>query len=388
MPHPNVSDPTLQRPEVSVRHVTSGLAIGSVALLVVGLQPLLLGELLEAERVTLEGVGIVAMAEIVALGLGVLVGNLLLPLHRLREVTLLAAALAILLDIVTLRAGSDLGFALTRAGAGLAEGALLWVTTALIVRTPGPDRVAGIFFVVQTAAQALAGLLLAQVVIPAHGWQGALQTIAAATVLPMLLAAALPRAVLPLAPPSQTGFRWSLQTARPLAVAFFQLATLGALWAYLEPLGQRAGMSSRAVQTLIAAALGVQIAGGLAGSALVRRLSPRAALAGSSALLLVLVIALQRCVGNAGAAFVPLCAGFAFVWLFTAPYQTGLAFEADGSGRVAALTPVAQLLGIAAGPLTASFVVHGDDAAAVPLVSATFAMLSLAVLATAARRLR
>ncbi|WP_222617279.1 hypothetical protein, partial [Mitsuaria sp. TWR114] len=34
-----------------------------------------------------------------------------------------------------------------------------------------------------------------------------------------------------------------------------QLATLGALWAYAEPLGTRAGFSPTAVQTLIAAGL-------------------------------------------------------------------------------------------------------------------------------------
>jgi len=48
------------------------ILVGAVALLMLGLQPLLLGALLEAGQVTLEGVGLVAMGEIVALGLGVL----------------------------------------------------------------------------------------------------------------------------------------------------------------------------------------------------------------------------------------------------------------------------------------------------------------------------
>ena len=46
-----------------------------------------------------------------------------------------------------------------------------------------------------------------------------------------------------------------------------------------------------------------------------------------------------------------LCAAFAFIWLFIAPYQMGLAFDADGSGRVASLVPAAQLFGIAFGRL-------------------------------------
>lgn len=95
--------------ELSAAEVAAALAIGSAALLVLGLQPILLGELLEARQVTLEGVGLVAMAEIVALGVGVLLGDLVQPLMRLRSVTALAA---LALDALTLKATGDLGFAL------------------------------------------------------------------------------------------------------------------------------------------------------------------------------------------------------------------------------------------------------------------------------------
>ena len=70
------------------------ILVGSVALLMLGLQPLLLGALLEAGQVTLEGVGLVAMGEIVALGLGVLIGDLCLPVRSLRAITTLAALAA------------------------------------------------------------------------------------------------------------------------------------------------------------------------------------------------------------------------------------------------------------------------------------------------------
>ena len=70
------------------------IAVGSIALLMLGLQPLVLGALLESGRVSLEGVGLVAMAEIVGLGAGVLLGDLVLPLARLRLVTAVAALIA------------------------------------------------------------------------------------------------------------------------------------------------------------------------------------------------------------------------------------------------------------------------------------------------------
>jgi predicted MFS family arabinose efflux permease len=205
--------------------------------------------------------------------------------------------------------------------------------------------------------------------------------------LPLLLARAMPCGLQPLAAPAQTGFRWSRQTGLPLLTVFLQMATLGSLWAYLEPLGKGAGFEAKDIQTLIAAALGMQIVGGCAGSALVRRLHAWPTLLAGSALLAAIALAVSRTPSGGTWQFAALCAAFAFVWLFIAPYQMGLAFDADGSGRVASLVPAAQLFGIAFGPLVASFVVEGENAAAVPMVSAAFAAAAaLALLASASAR--
>ena len=52
-------------PSVSPVQLAGALAIGTIAVLMVGVQPILLGALVEARQVSLEGVGIVAMAEII-----------------------------------------------------------------------------------------------------------------------------------------------------------------------------------------------------------------------------------------------------------------------------------------------------------------------------------
>jgi hypothetical protein len=80
------------------------------------------------------------------------------------------------------------------------------------------------------------------------------------------------------------------------------------------------------------------------------------------------------------------CALFGFVWLFMLPFHIGLAFRADASGRLAGLVPAAQLLGSAFGPLTASFIVEGENAAAVPLLSAAFAIAAALMLLVTRRR--
>lgn len=77
--------------------------------------------------------------------------------------------------------------------------------------------------------------------------------------------------------------------------------------------------------------------------------------------------------------FALLCAAFGFAWMFLMPFHVSLAFRLV-RGRVAMLIPAIQLLGSAFGPLVASFVLTGDDAASVLTVSLSFAVAAVALL--------
>ncbi|HEY9095877.1 MAG TPA: MFS transporter [Hydrogenophaga sp.] len=366
--------------------IAAALAIGTIAVLMVGIQPILLGELVEARQVSLEGIGIVAMAEIIMLGFGVVLGDALLPVTRLRRITLVATLCAAGLNYLTTQATGDGAITGLRAAAGVAEGVLVWGTTAVIVRTASPARVGGVFFVVQTIAQALVGAALANEVIPRWGWQGGFATLGLLALLPCALAFLQPHRLAPLAPPSVSGFRWTPATLLPLATIFLQLAALGSFWAYLEPLGKAAGLDARAAQTLIAAVLATQVVGGSVAAWAVRRLSVVPTLVVCSVLLAAVTSGIQSLPSGHTRDFALACAMFGFVWMFMLPFHIGLCFRADPSGRLASLVPAAQLLGSAFGPLTASFIVEGENASAVPLLSAGFAVAAaLLLLATRPR---
>ena len=359
------------------------ILVGAVALLMLGLQPLLLGALLEAGQVTLEGVGLVAMGEIVALGLGGLSGARGLPVRSRRAIPTRPALAAAALDLATTRVGGDLALGLVRAAAGIAEGLMVWSTTAVIVRAAVPERLAGLFFVVQTLAQAMTGLALAHLVLPVAGWSGGFALLAGLCVLAALLAARFARPLGPLTPTvSQVGvgLRWTRPRVGTLLLVFLQLATLGALWAYAEPLGTRAGFSPTAVQTLIAAGLGMQVVGGSVGTWLIRRAPIRPVLLGCSLVLGLTALGVARTAQGGTLAFAALCGLFTFTWLFMLPFQMALAFHVDGSGQVASLVPAAQLFGSAFGPLMASLVVTGEEVAPVPFVAAGFALLAMLAL--------
>lgn len=366
--------------ELGPAGILAALAAGTVALLVIGVQPIMLGEMVEGRQLTLEGVGVVAMGEIMALGLGVALAHALLPLSRLRVAVIAAAAVAGALDLVTRAAVGDAETALVRAAAGAAEGVIVWGATCVVVRTANPERLGGIFFVMQTVAQAAFGLALALWVIPQFGWQGSFTALALLCVAVCVVAAGVPAKVAPLPVPSESGFRWSARTALPLAAAFLQLAAIGSLWAYLEPLGKAAGLDARAAQTLVSAVLAMQVLGGCVGTALVRRWPAAQTLAAAGSLIAALVFAMFLLPPGAAAPFAIACSTFGFAWLFLLPFQIALALRADPTGRVATLVPAFQLLGSAMGPLAASFAVVGDDAGAVPLISAACGSLAVVAL--------
>ena len=366
--------------------IAAALAIGTVAILIVGIQPILLGELVDARQVSLEGVGLVAMAEIIMLGMGVVLGDTLLTVTRLRLVTLVATLSTAGLDYLTMQVSGDGALIGMRAATGIAEGVLIWGTTAVIVRTSSPSAVGGVFFVIQTIAQALLGVVLANAVMPRWGWQGGFATLGLLALLPCVLAFVQPARLAPLAPPSVSGFRWSPTTLIPLATIFLQLAALVCFWAYLEPLGKDAGFDARSAQTLIAAVLAMQVVGGSVATWAVRRLPVVPTLVVCSVLLAGVTTAIHELPGGHTRDFALACMLFGFLWMFMMPFHIGLTFRADHSGRLASLVPAAQLLGSAFGPLTASFIVEGENASAVPLLSSGLAIAAAVLVLTARAR--
>ena len=359
--------------------VAAALTLGCVALMMLGLQPVLLGELVTQQRISLEGVGVIAMGEIFALGIGVILVEKWLPLGYLRQTTALASVLLAGVNLLTPLAHGDLACALLRITAGLLAAGLFGITAMVIVRSAKPDRVAGVFLTLQTLAQAVVALLLARWLMPYVGWQMGFVALAMLSLLPLPLLRWLPvrlgvheEAIQP-SVVSSRGFL-------ALLVPFAHLCAVGTLWAYMEPLGQAAGFSASHAQVLVALVLVMQLVGGSMASAVVRWWRAPTVLAAGAGLFAAIGLAIHGLAAGETMAFAVLAGIFGFGWLFLMPFHIRLAFDVDPQGRVAMLVPAAQLLGSAFGPLTASFSIRGDDVGRVPLVATGFALLVAASL--------
>ncbi|MHA6788230.1 SDR family NAD(P)-dependent oxidoreductase [Pseudomonas bijieensis] len=367
---------------VSRKHLVAALTLGSVAVLMVGLQPVLLGELLAEGRLSLEGVGLVAMGEIVALGLGVVLGDLLRTVN-LRLLSVMAAVFAASMHLVTANTTGDNELIFVRALAGLAEGLLLWGAVNLIVRGPAPDRVSGLFMVVQTLAQGIIAAVLAFWILPRQHVAGGFVFLAFISLAVLPLVRWQPSQLAPLSEDTgqDLGFAWNLRQGLLMAVVFMQLSAIGALWAYLEPLGKYVGLDAQSAQLLISGTLFMQVLGGGLGILLVRKVSDFKLLAVAAFLLGSISGAIFLLDGQDAKPFLMLSGTFGLVYLMLTPFQVRIALKLDPSGRVAALIPGMQLLGCAFGPLVSSQWVAGDYAQPAAIISATLSLVTLVLLA-------
>lgn len=365
------------------RQVQAALLLGSLALLILGLQPLLLGELFTSGRASLDGLGLVAMGEIVALGLGVIAGEALGPRLGLPAVLWPATLLAVAADLASAQASGDLLLLGLRALAGLGEGLLLWAAVALIVRQPAAERLSGLFMALQTFCQGLLAAVLALWILPRLGSPGGFWLLAGVTALALPLTAALPRRLAAVDVPGSAPVRHSWRLPQTLLLAFVgcQLAAIGALWAYLEPYGEALGLDASQAQTLIAASFAAQLLGGLAGAVLVVWLPAAITLTLATLLLGSLAALIYGLPPGAHLSFVLLCLTFTFLWQTLTPFQISLALRLDASGRVATLVPSLQLLGCAAGPALASLWLQGAAVRPAALTSALLALLALGLAA-------
>ncbi|TIO20695.1 MAG: MFS transporter, partial [Mesorhizobium sp.] len=148
------------------------LWIGSVGLLILGLQPVLLGALYSEGHVTGDELALVATAEMIAIAIGSAIVAMLLPARNMRWKSAALLVLLALANFWTAYAMSSNALIGARTLAGLAEGGLVAVATELIARSRRAERIGGYFVTLQTLAQCALALLLALYAVPAAGAAG------------------------------------------------------------------------------------------------------------------------------------------------------------------------------------------------------------------------
>ncbi len=339
--------------------LSANLLIGTVGMLICGVQPVLLGALVTERRLSAAGLGWATTAEFLTLGISIIVAGAVLRPRNLRLLAAIAALVTGLADLAMLfQTGNSI--LLNRAVSGCGEGLLVWITGCMIARSPTPARWAGVFLTAQGITQLAFAALMPLTLMVTYGANGAFIGMALTAAVALLAAGALPSAMadLPAADKPRLAVLVSPSSILVLASVFLIAAFSIGLFVYLAPLSLQAGLSSGQMGLVISIVLGSSILGSAA-AALVPKL-PYYPIFVACLVANALVLAVLWTLPSFGV----ICAAaavFGFMWLFFMPYQLPMAVEVDPTRQIAVVLGGAQLLGGGAGPFFCSFFVTDAD---------------------------
>jgi hypothetical protein len=342
--------------------ITAVLVVGTVGMLICGVQPVLLGALLAEHRLSSAELGLTTTAEFLSLGIAMGLAGAFLQPRRLRAKMAVAALVALVADLLVARE-AGVSLLLNRAVAGLAEGLLVWCAGCMIARSAAPARWAAIFLTIQNLSQLVFAAAAPVTVMKLGGADAGFLALGATAILALAATPFLPSALADLpAPPKGEPGGGKAYSARALAslVSVFLIAAFSiGLFAYLAPLAAQAHIDTKGLGLLVSIVLATQTLGSALAAVVANRVRYYTVFVicvVANAVILAMLAVLP------GFPLFALATGlFGFFWLFFLPFQLPFVIESDPTRRIAVITPSAQLLGGAAGPLLCSFFVTDAD---------------------------
>ena len=349
--------------------------VGIAGIMIAGVGPDLLGNLERTGRLTASQLGQAFAAELLTLGIAAFASGAALKPERLKLIGIVMALALTALNAATPMFSGDMVIAV-RAVAGLPSGVLMWITIAMIARTPTPERWSGAYLAIQTLAQ----LLMSRLIGPATGSYGAdagWYVLAAFFAVTAVLAFFAPDRLAPLPrAEGHSGLPGGLGWVA-LVSAFLYSGFTICVFTYQGSLSGQAGHAPDVANTSYSVSLAAQVAG--AGIATV--------LAGRVNWLWTVIIAAAA----TGAViyglyllpspntFLVLSGAFGFLWLFVLPFLVPMVIEADPTRRAAVLIGGAQVLGGSFAPFIASLLVTTTDARGALLFSAACMIVAVLI---------
>jgi len=367
----------------TARQTAAVMIVGVIGVLIPGLQPQLLGALLAEAKLSTSALGLLATAELLAMGVAAGTAGLLLSVGRLRSIAAAALAVTAALDLATPFVWGG-GLFAARIGTGLAEGVLIWIAIGLIVRAERPERWSGIYLALQTLAQLALATAMGVTIIPLFGSAGGFALLALVTALGLAALPLLPRAYAALDHGDAAASALPARGLIGLAGVTLYLAFIVSVWVYIEPLGLQRGIDTATIHLIAPLSLAMQVAGAAAAAMLAGRLPARGVVAVVAVVNLLLLAVMAA--PPSTAAFVTATSIFGFLWLFAMPFQVPILIAADPSRRAAMLIGGAQLVGSSLGPFIAAFVVTDADVGPVLWFGGACAIAGMAALTLGAGR--
>jgi hypothetical protein len=334
------------------------LLVGVCGVMIAGLQPLLLGTLAQEGRITAAQLGHAATAELLLMGAASAYAGARWQAERLRAIGVINALVLAALNVATVWASGEM-VTLLRALAGVPSGILIWITIAMIARSPTPERWSGIYLTVQTLAQFVLAAAITAWVISRAGANGGFVALAVLSVVSAIAALALPNRFAPLVADSTSSNMPNARGFVALAATFLWMAFIVGVWVYAEPLSRQAGHAPAVAGVAVSLSLACQVLGGVTATVLAGRVRWFPALMLCAAIYVACLLAFAALPSEP--LYLVTSGVFGFLWMFSLPFFVPMVIAADPTRRAALLVGGAELAGGSLGPLFASFVVTDAD---------------------------
>jgi DHA1 family inner membrane transport protein len=340
--------------------IASSMAIGTASLMILGVQPLLLGALAQEGRVDEASLGRLATVEVLALAIGSAVGAHYLSRGKIAAKVAAGAILLALLDAAIYVSHSTVMLFLTRGAAGFIEGFILGAAIVVITHSRNPDRLNGLFLALQTIPQALLAYIFPAFLLARIGADGGFLILAAMAAISALTAFALTeRRPPPVAEAHKGGKVYTWPVIGVLVAVTLQNAAIGGSWDYAERIASQFHISPDVVGTALAVSLLAQVAGAFAVAGFAFRLPFRiVTIAGP--LCQAVVILLIATAASTSAYFIAT-AMFGLFWLALNPFQVVLLIDMEPSRRAVMIGTAITIFGLSVGPFLSSFGVTTGD---------------------------
>lgn len=339
--------------------LTACMVVGTVALMILGIQPVLLGGLTRAHWLTEAQLGPLATVEVLSIALGSAIGPAFLRSGGMRLKTALLSLALAGTNLAVYAVHSALMLDAVRAVAGLLEGLALGATLVITIQNSRPDRLNALFLALSTLPQSVMAYLLPTWITPRFGPEGGFAVLAILSLVSagaaFFLVDSAPR------PPVETRGRtnWAWPVLAALTAVAFQNAAIGGSWDYIELLADQHHFPASLAGLAVSGGLLFQVAGAFAVAAWGARFPFRGALFVGS-LCQSGVIALLA-MAHTPLLYIAPALSFGLFWLAMSPFQVRLLIHLDPSRGAALMLTAVTLVGLSAGPSISALGVRGAD---------------------------
>jgi len=246
-----------------------------------------------------------------------------------------------------------------------------------------PDRCFGFAIAAQVSFQVL-GLLLLPSFIETNGLQSILTLLALMAALGLVVLRWLPRSghATPQIPSGKTVLKPAILLS--LLGCFMFFFNVGVVWSFVERMAALEGFGAADIGQSLAIGVAFGVPGALLASWSGERFGRVGPMALGAATILIALYLLQG--GMTSTEFLIAIILYNFGWNYSLPFQYAAVNAADASGRGVSVTPAFHGAGAAIGPSVAAFYVTADSYAAVSVVAAIAAVLSLVLFVWASLR--